>query len=217
MWKHRTVSVAHGGDAGSQPHADGDVAGVHDGAVGGVDGEAVGDARRVAYGLDGDDLGAVPHVGVDAGGRPLQIVLELVPGGEERLVVDEVDEPAPVVQVGEEGVGARGVAEGDQVLREGDLHGGALEEHSGMPGEGGLPVEEPGPHGVVRGVGIVLFDGDRQCEIGGSESDPDEVEEFRWFAVRRRRVTAVVAGAVGHGRSSVLGGRSRGWIDRTRR
>lgn len=67
-----------------------------------------------------------------------------------------------------------------------------------MPREGGLPVEEPCPHGIVRGVGIVFFDGDRQSEIGGPESDPDEVEEFRWFAVRRRRVTAVVAGSVGH-------------------
>ena len=125
------------------------------------------------------DRGAVVDIGVDLCGRPLQIVLELHPGGEEGLVVDEIDEAAALVQVGEEGVATTGVPKRDQVLGEGDLHGRTVEHHALMPAERLLLLEEAGTDPVGRrAVGVVLLDRDREREVRRPEPDPDQVERL---------------------------------------
>lgn len=52
-------------------------------------------------------------------------------------------------EVVEEGPGAGGVGEGDEVGEEGDLEGGAVDEEAGVPVEGGALVVEGGAQGVT--------------------------------------------------------------------
>lgn len=79
-------------------------------------------------------------------------------------------------EVVEEGPGAGGVGEGDEVGEEGDLEGGAVDEESGVPVEGGVLFVE----GDGEGVGVVGGGGDAvgECgegEVEGADADADEV------------------------------------------
>jgi hypothetical protein len=96
---------------------------------------------------DRDDLGAVLHLVGEGGGRPFEVVVELPPGGEHRLVVDEVDQAPFGLQIGEKAELARRIPHGDQILEEGHLHRGPFQQHAPVPAEGGLFVEE---HGVCQ-------------------------------------------------------------------
>lgn len=101
----------------------------------------------------------------------MQIVLELEPGGEERLMIDKIDEPIVLVEVGEEAVTAGRIAEGDQILGKRNLHRRAFEKHPGMPREVGTTFEETRVD-LVAGRGFVVFlDRDGQRQIRGSETD----------------------------------------------
>ncbi|MCO5556213.1 hypothetical protein L7F22_009759 [Adiantum nelumboides] len=139
--------------------------------------------------LDLDDLAAVVDPHRRPGGRadlphprrgPLQVVVELPAGRERRAVVDEVDEPVPVVEVGQEGEAAGRVPQRDQVLEVRDLHGGVLEQHPAVPAEPLLALDEPGAHPRVgRDRRVVLEQGDGDAEVRRPEPDPHHVEYLR--------------------------------------
>jgi hypothetical protein len=97
----------------------------------GVDGAAgvsVGQMDRVHLGVVGDTVR-------ETGLGPFEIVVEFVPGGEEVLVVHELRETARGVQIGDEApLGCR-VAEGRQILQEGNLHLGVGKQHVAVPAE----------------------------------------------------------------------------------
>lgn len=81
----------------------------------------------------------------------------------------EREEPVAAFEVAEEGPGAGGVGEGDQVGEEGDLDGGAVDEESGVPVEAGVLFVEDG---VEFGEGL----GERgEGEVAGADADADEV------------------------------------------
>ena len=97
-----------------------------------VDGADLHDALSVAD-LVGDPVRA-----------PAEVVVEFLAQREQGLVVDEVVQPPHLVQEGQETEVTGGVAGGDQVLEEGHLHGGVVEEHAPVPTEGFLTFQEDG-------------------------------------------------------------------------
>lgn len=111
------------------------------------------------------------------------------------------------MKVGEKAVTAGRITEGDQILGEGDLHGRAFEEHSGMPPELGTTLEETGANLVARRGVVVFLDRDGQRQIRGSETDTDEVEDFPVRVALHLRLTGECAGSVDHHSTSVVGGR----------
>ena len=124
------------------------------------------------FGQHLDDFLAVDAAVLELGGSPGQVVVELVAAGEEGLEVDEVLQPALFVQVVDEGEAAGGIAQRGQVLEEGHLHVGLLQQHVPVPGEARLLFDEDGVHGP-RG-GFALLEGDGQGNVGGAEADADQ-------------------------------------------
>jgi hypothetical protein len=122
---------------------------------------------------------AVGHLVVDLRGGPLEVVVELDPQREQVLVVDEIDQAAPAVQVGQETEPAGRISHRDQIFEEGHLHRRVLEQHAAMPAEPGLALQEMRGH-RLGGGGVVLGHGDRQREVGGPETHPDQVELRRY-------------------------------------
>ena len=126
--------------------------------------------------LDTDDLVPVRHVGAGLARGPLEVVVELHPQREQVLVVDEVDQPVPGLQVAQEAELAGGVAHRHEVLEEGHLHGRVVDQHPAVPPEAGLAFEEPRRAAVGRGgAGVVLGQCDREREVRRAESDADDV------------------------------------------
>ncbi len=172
-----------GGDALGQPGpeagADHDVAGPPDEPV--AAGRRLGDhvdRPDPAVGLDRPDLDGPPPVADrvgELGGAPLEVVVELDPGRVEGLQVDEVREPAVLLEVRQEGEAAARVAHGDQVLEEGHLHGGPLQQHAAVPAEAFLLFHEADLQGLVRGPPVVLVDRYGQGQVGGAEAYADQV------------------------------------------
>lgn len=107
----------------------------------------------------GEVLGDPAAVGVVLGAVDVEALGEVE--GEEALAVAEVAEEAP---------GAGGVGEGDEVGEEGDLEGGAVDEHAGVPVEGGALFEEGGAGGVGDAVGE-----GGEGEVEGADADADQV------------------------------------------
>jgi hypothetical protein len=113
---------------------------------------------------------------VDPGGRPFQVVVELDPQGEQRLLVDEVRQPVGAVQVGQETEVTGWVPHSDQVLHEGHLHGRVIDQHSAVPAELALAFEEEAGDRLGAARALVLFgDRDRQGEVRRPEADSDHV------------------------------------------
>lgn len=136
---------------------------------------------------DGDDLVTVGDHVVDLGRGPLEVVVELDPQREEVLVVDEVDQPALALQIAEEAVLAGRVPERHQVLEEGHLHGGVVDQHAAVPAEALLLLEEVGGDGLLPAdAGVVLAQRDRHGHIGGAEADSDQVMD-QWCVARKNR------------------------------
>ncbi|MDT4876622.1 hypothetical protein FQZ97_1120700 [compost metagenome] len=73
------------------------------------------------------------------------------------------------------------VALGDQVLEEGNLHGGTVDQHPFMPVEARLALEEA--HVRRQAVELrVLLGGDGERQVGWAEADADVVvNEFHVF------------------------------------
>jgi hypothetical protein len=103
--------------------------------------------------------------------------VEFDPQREQALVVDEVDEPAALLQVAQEAEGTGRVPHRDEVLEEGHLHRRVLDEHAAVPAEAGLPLQEQRVHRRRSGGGVVLVHRDRQRQVRRAEADPDKVED----------------------------------------
>ncbi len=182
------------GDVGGGADAEDDVLGV--GAAEGLRlrpscvelGEV--DFEQVAFGVpaDGVDLVAEVESGeVVADPAAVGVVFGAV--DVEALGEVEGEEAVAGSEVVEEGPGAGGVGEGDQVGEEGDLEGGAVDEEAGVPVEGGALVVEGG---VEFGEGV--GEGG-EGEVEGADADADEVAGCSGSCCRR-----------GAGRAWVIGG-----------
>ncbi len=172
-------------DAGAQPGPEYEVAGAG-GALRPGPGRGAGDDVQLVRGagrtcrayLDG--LGGVVDQSTEGGGAPAEVVVEFEAGGEEGLLVDEVGQPVPVVQVVQEAEGTPRIAHRHQVLQEGDLHGGPFEEHALVPSEVVLALDERGPDHLAGGASaVVLPDRYRQGEVGRPEADAHQVPDVR--------------------------------------
>ena len=167
--RRRCDSVGQGGGQSSGEH---DVASPHGPASSAFGADAV----PVAGVDDVHRSGAVVHCRIDLVRGPRQVVVELESAREERLQVDEVVESALLGQIGQKGVLTAGVALGRQVLEERDLHRRPRQQHAGVPRELVLGLDEAGRQSFCWSAGsIVLLDRDGQTEIGGPESDSEDV------------------------------------------
>lgn len=119
------------------------------------------------------DLFAVAALLLEVAGDPAQVVVELHPAGIEGAQVDEVDQAIVLVQVVDEGIRAGGVAQGHQVLEEGDLQLALRHQGVAVPAVVALLVQEQHFQGALR-LGPFL-EGNRQGDIGRAEADTDEI------------------------------------------
>lgn len=149
-------------------------------AVMGLNLEALDNASLLVDGGDGGNLVVILDDVVKEGRTPAEIVLVLGTGRQEGIQVGKVDKAALTVEVVEKGELGTGIAEGGQVLDEGDLHLGSGEEHAGVPSETGLLLEEEnlgssavGAELLTGGNGVVHGDGDGQRR--GAEADTDKI------------------------------------------
>lgn len=84
---------------------------------------------------------------------PTHIILEFHPGRQESPQIGKVDKTVLVVQVVQECKATAGIAESSQVLNEGNLHARTRDQHTRVPGELLLALEEAylGLEGGSRG------------------------------------------------------------------
>lgn len=108
-------------------------------------------------------------------------------------------QPPGLLEVVEEGVRGGGVGQGDQVRHERGLEVGPVEEHPGVPGEGGLRLQEE----AVQ-LGDRLGEAG-QAEVEGAESYADEV--VHGVRVVSRRGQGSLPGTARRGRRSGRGRR----------
>ena len=129
---------------------------------------------------DSDNIVLVADNIVKVAGAPPQVVLELGARRKEGVEVGEVDQPVVLVQVVEEGeVGAR-VPQRGEVLDKGNLHVGAGQEHTSVPGKVGLLLKEENLGLLSDGTGlhgVVERDGNRHA--GRAEANADKVVDLR--------------------------------------
>lgn len=131
------------------------------------------DLAGAQHRLDAQDLFAVAALLLEVAGDPAQVVVELHPAGIEGAQVDEVDQAIVLVQVVDEGIRAGGVAQGHQVLEEGDLQLALRHQGVAVPAVVALLVQEQHFQGALR-LGPFL-EGNRQRDIGRAEADTDEI------------------------------------------
>ncbi len=113
---------------------------------------------------------------IQSAGGPFQVVVELLAQREHGLVVDEVNQAVPLMQERQITEIAGRIPQGYQVLEVGYLHRGPVEEHSPMPAESGLALQERHPQRRRRGnARVVLRHGDRQRQVRRAETDSDDV------------------------------------------
>ncbi len=108
---------------------------------------------------------------------PSQVIVELDPAWEEGLQVDERFEPAAAVQIVDEGIRAARIAQGRQILQEGDLHIGVAQQHAAVPDEIGLAFDKGiarWAHGPGSGRGTcALFHRNGQRQIRWPEANAE--------------------------------------------
>lgn len=131
------------------------------------------DLAGAQHRLNAQDLFAVAALLLEVAGDPAQVVVELHPAGIEGAQVDEVDQAIVLVQVVDEGIRAGGVAQGHQVLEEGDLQLALRHQGVAVPAVVALLVQEQHFQGALR-LGPFL-EGNRQGDIGRAEADTDEI------------------------------------------
>ena len=148
-----------------------------------------------------DDLVAVVDAGRRGARRPSEVVVELDPQREQRLVVDEVDQPARA-RAGRRTklkslAGLRIVT---RSLRNETWIGGVVEQHPAVPAELRLALEE------ARRRAALLAQRDRQGEVGGAEAD---AEQHLVAAAPGRTAAAGRAGRAGAARHDAPVGSAR--------
>ncbi|SIN50324.1 Uncharacterised protein [Mycobacteroides abscessus subsp. abscessus] len=124
----------------------------------------------VGGGLDSGHSRRVADVGLKGLLRPIQVIVELLPGRKEALLVDEVRQPSTFGQVVDKGVVALGVPQSHQIFEEGHLHPRPGNEHAPMPPEPRLCVHELGREPVR-----VLGQRYRQGKVRRPEPDTEHI------------------------------------------
>jgi hypothetical protein len=179
-------------------------------AVASLDSEGLDGTSLLALGGDRENLVVVAHNMVEPRRAPAEVVLVLSTGREESAQVGEVNETTLTVEVVKESKLRSGVAKSGQILDEGDLHLGSREQHTGVPSELGLLLEEKhlGSCAIrakllALGDGIVHSDGySQRC---GAEASTDEVKlRVRGSGLEIRRSLLVNAGSMAGSRSNAV-------------
>src|SRR5262249_25599398 len=91
--------------------------------------------------------------------------------GAELVQVHELFEASDALRVLKEGVRAGRIPQENEVLKEGNLHPGAVDQHAWMPSNAGVPLDkETGP------VRVDLPGAHGQGDVGRAKPDPENVE-----------------------------------------
>ena len=170
------------------------------------------DAVRALHRLHAADRLATDALLGELLADPAQVVVVLHAARVEGAQVGEVDQPPHRMQVVDEAVGAGGVAQGHQVLEEGNLQLALCHQGIAVPAIVGLLVEEQ--RVVVAALASrLLLQGDRQRQVGGAETDAEHVvgrgdhlghganvlyRDGRGAGPRRRRRLTALPGAPRH-------------------
>lgn len=129
------------------------------------------DFEEFAFGVPADGVDLVAEVeGGELFADPAAVGVVFGAVDVEAFGEVEGEEAFAGFEVVEEGPGAGGVDEGDEVGEEGDLEGGAVDEEAGVPVEGGALVVEGGAE-AGEGVGE-----GGEGEVEGADADAGEVE-----------------------------------------
>lgn len=138
-----------------------------------------------AIGLfSGNDIDNLLTIGdniIEALRTPAHIVLEFHARRQEGTQVGEVDKAILLVQIVQEGEAAAGIAEGSEILDEGDLHARSGDQHTGVPGELFLALKEADFRLEVGALGAAqrgvhrIVEGNANCQRGGTETDAEEI------------------------------------------
>ena len=123
--------------------------------------------------LDGQHFLAVVGLGLELPRHPAQVVVVLHAARVKGAQVDEVHQAVVGLEVVDEGVRAGGVAQGHQVLEEGNLQFTLGHQGIAVPAVVGLFVEK---QHVQLALGLfTLLQGDGQRQVRRAETDPDQV------------------------------------------
>ncbi len=131
------------------------------------------DLLVVQHWLDGQHFFAVAAVFLEMPGHPAQVVVELHAAWIEGAQVDEVHQAPVVLEVVDEGIGAGGVAQGHQVLEEGNLQFALGYQGVAVPAIVSLLVEEQRVQRTVLLPALLQRNGQRQ--VRGAETDTDQI------------------------------------------
>lgn len=121
-------------------------------------------------GVHAGNLLTVVDVIVEVRGAPAEVVVELFAERIEARLVRESDKAVVGVEVVEEGEVRAGVAESCHVFEVGNLHMGAREEHTLVPGELLLTLNEED-----TGLDTLVVEGDSNGKRGGTEAHANKV------------------------------------------
>jgi hypothetical protein len=177
-------------------------------AIASLNGKSLDGTGLLALGGDRENLVVVAHNMVKPRRAPAKVVLVFSTGREESAQVGKVNEATLTVEVVKESKLRSGVAKSGQILDEGDLHLGSREQHTGMPSELGLLLQEKDLGScairaklLALGDGIVNSDGySQRC---GAEASTDEVKlRIRRSGLEIRRSLLVNSGSMAGSRSS---------------
>ena len=123
--------------------------------------------------LDGQHFFAIAALLGELPGDPAQIVVVLHAARVERAQVDKVHQAPVGLEVIDEGIGAGGVAQGHQILEEGNLQLTLAHQGIAMPAVVGLLVEK---QHVELALGfLALLQGDGQRQVRRTETNTDQV------------------------------------------
>ena len=135
------------------------------------------DALGAGYRLDPRHRLAIGALIGELAPYPAQIVVVLQAARIKSTQVDEINQPALLVQVVDETVGAGGIAQGHQIFEEGDLQFALRHQRIAMPAIILLLVEEQ--HVAIAVLALaLLLQGNGQRQVGGAEADAQHV--VRW-------------------------------------
>lgn len=157
------------------------------------------------------DFAVVPHHIVKVACAPPQVVLVLGSRRQESVQVDEVQHPSVLVDVVEECEVRSGVTQRCHVLEEGNLHLGAGQQHTSVPSEPGLLLEEENIGSLLQGASLqIVMKGHSNGKRSRTKTSADEVMDG--IQIRRLQVAGAVD-VVGNVRSAVDTVRVAGVVD----